>query len=327
MSDEEVFIDEDGNVVDPAELAAGEYEVVDDAAGTVSNHPAAQLMTEVPTRSAGPTPKAPKALLAAGAAVVALVLGGVVYGAHAIGSQNTAGDIKARVEHRKSAVESSYRNESASARASVADERASIAPVMACGGYTSQGLASAQWTGDSKPSMRLKVTSITDLPSGFRSHAGDLLSGGAASAAPISTWADPSQGAGADGGSGPRLVLLQLAANQIGLYAGSGPAAEAGGTWWKATAATSPVRITGEGPGTGTDKAMRGACRTDFTSGDYLVTGDGSTGDRTRLAAVIASGEKKSTTAWALIGNRLAQLNLERDEHASSSPAPTPNEN
>ena len=45
---------------------------------------------------------------------------------------------------------------------------------------------------------------------------------------------------------------------------------------------------------------MRGACRNDLQSGDYLVTGDGATGDRTRLSAVIASGESSSTITWAL---------------------------
>ncbi|OBA43983.1 hypothetical protein [Gordonia sp. 852002-51296_SCH5728562-b] len=323
MSDEEVFIDEDGNVVDPAELAAGEYEVVDDAAGTVSNHPAAQLMTEVPT-STGPTPKAPKALLAVGAAVVALVLGGVVYGAHSIGSQNTAGDIKSAAQGKKNEIESSYRNESSSVRGGAEAERAGIMPVTACGGYTGSGLAAAAWTGDQRPSMRLKITSITDLPSGFRDRAGDLLKDGASQPSPISTWADPSQGAGPDGGTGPRVVLLQLTTDQIGAYTGSGGATEQGGSWWKATASTSPVRIAGEGPGTGTDQPMRGACRTDFQPGDYNVASNGSTGDRTRLAAVIASGESKSTTAWAIVGTKLAQLTLEHDGSASSSPAPTP---
>lgn len=319
MSDE-VFIDEDGNIVDPAELEAGEYELVDDDTDVEPESLAAQPMTEVPTL----TRPAPKALLAVGAAAVVLIGGGVVYGAHALGSQNTAADIKAGVESKKSAIESSYRSESASARASVADERADIAPVTACGGYMGAGLAAAAWTGDQRPSMRLKVTSITDLPSGFRDRAGDLLTNGASQAAPVSTWADPSQGAGPDGGSGPRLVLLQLTSSQIGIYTGSGPATEQGGSWWKATSSTSPVRITGEGPGTGTDQPMRGACRQDFTPGDYNVTGNGSTGDRTRLSAVIASGEAKSTTAWALIGTKLAQLTLERDVNSSSSSSPTP---
>lgn len=323
MNDEQLYVDEDGNIVDPAGLAAGEYEVVDDDANTASDHPAAQPMTEVPT-STGPTPKAPKVLLVVGAAVVVLIGGGIVCGAHSIGNQNTTSDIRDAASNKKSELESSYRNESESVRASVADERADLAPISACGGYTGDGLAAAQWQGDQRPSMKLQVTSITDLPSGFKSHAGDLLSGGAASAAPISTWADPSQGAGADGGSGPRVVILQLTANQIGVYTGSGGAVEDGGAWWKATATADPVRITGEGPGTGTDQPMRGACRTTFDPGDYLVTGDGSTGDRTHLSAVIASGESKSTTAWALIGSRLAQLTLERDGDASSSPAPTP---
>lgn len=324
MSDEEeLYVDELGNPVDPSELEAGGYEIVDDAAA--AEPPAAPPMTEVPTSATGPAPKAPKALLAAGAAVLALIGGGVVYGAHSIGSQNTASDIKAGVGHKKSEIESSYRSESASVRASAADERAGIAPITACGGYTGEGLAAAAWTGDQRPSMKLAITSITDLPSGFKDRAGDLLkSGGAASAAPVTTWADASQGAGADGGSGPRLVILQLANSQIGVYTGSGPSTEDGGSWWKATAATDPVRITGEGPGTGTDQPMRGACKTDFAAGDYNVTGTGATGDRTRLSAVIASGENKSTTAWAIVGTRLAQLTLERDNASSSSPAPTP---
>ncbi|UEA60674.1 hypothetical protein LK459_07535 [Gordonia otitidis] len=323
MSDEEeLYVDEDGNVIDPSELEAGGYEIVDDA-DAASDHPAAPPMTEVPT-STGPTPKAPKALLAVGAAVVALVLGGVVYGAHAIGSQNTAGDIKAAASSKKDELESRYQSESASVRGSAEAERAELAPTASCGEYTGKGLASAQWTGSDRPSMRLKVTSTTDLPSGFTSRAGDLLKGGASQPSPISTWADPSQGAGPDGGTGPRVVLLQLTTDQIGAYTGSGGATEQGGSWWKATASTSPVRIAGEGPGTGTDQPMRGACRTDFQPGDYNVASNGSTGDRTRLAAVIASGESKSTTAWAIVGTKLAQLTLEHDGSASSSPAPTP---
>lgn len=329
MSDEELYVDEHGNIVDPAEVADGEYELVDDDTDVEPESPAAQPMTEVPT-STGRAPKAPKALLAVGAAVVVLIGGGVVYGAHSIGSQNTAGDIKAAASNKKDELESHYRSESASVRASVADERAELTPTSACGGYAGSGLAAAAWTGDQRPSMKLRVTSITDLPEGFKSRAGDLLTGGAVSAAPVTTWADPSQGAGPDGGSGPRLVILQLTTDQIGLYTGSGPATEQGGNWWKATSSTSPVRITGEGPGTGVDKAMRGACRQDFTPGDYLVTGDGLTGDRTRLSAVIASGESKSTTAWAIVGTRLAQLTLERDGNSSSSssaPTTAPNEN
>lgn len=317
MSDEEVYLDEDGNIVDPSELAAGGYEIVDD--DVALEPPAVPPMTEVPT-STGP---APKALLAAGAAVVVLVGGGIVWGAQQLGSQNTAGGIKSAAASKKAEVESSYRSESASVRASAADERAGIMPVTACGGYTGEGLAAAAWSGDSRPSMQLKITSITDLPSGFRSHAGDLLTGGASQAAQVSTWADPSQGAGADGGSGPRLVLLQLTSSRIGVYTGSGGSTEEGGSWWKATAATDPVRITGEGPGTGTDQPMRGACKTDFAAGDYLVAGNGSTGDRTHLSAVIASGESKSTTAWAIVGTKLAQLTLERDGDVGSSPAPT----
>ncbi|WP_270484853.1 hypothetical protein [Gordonia jacobaea] len=319
MSDEEsIYLDENGNVIDPAELEAGGYEVVEYE--TVPDQPVAQTVPAAQT----PGPRAPKALLAAGAAAVVLLGGGVVYGASQLGSQNTASDIRAGVASKKEQVESSYRAESASVRGSAEAERPGLLTTTACGEYAGQGLTAAQWTGDQRPSMQLKITSITDLPSGFRSRAGDLLTGASSAAAPVSTWADPSQGAGPDGGSGPRLVLLQLTGSQIGIYTGSGPATEQGGSWWKATSSTSPVRITGEGPGTGTDKAMRGACRTDFAAGDYLVVGDGSTGDRTRLSAVIASGESKSTTAWAIVGTRLAQLTLEHDGNSSSSSSPTP---
>ncbi|WP_287004241.1 MULTISPECIES: hypothetical protein [Gordonia] len=309
--DAAMYVDEDGNAVDPAELDAGGYQIVDKTDTPVPGSPAAQVER---------ASKVPKALLAVAAVAVLAVGGGAVYALHSIGDQHTAADIKAGAERKKDEVEAGVQDRAA-------DERAELMPVTACGGYTGSGLAAAQWTGDERPSMQLAITSVTDLPSGFRSHAGDLLTDGAQPAAPVTTWADPSQGAGTEGGSGPRLVLLQLSTSQIGVYTGSGGSVEDGGSWWKATSSVSPVRITGEGPGTGTDMAMRGACRTSFEAGDYLVTGDGSTGDRTRLSAVIASGESKSATAWAIVGTRLAQLTLERDSNAANSNSTTTPEN
>lgn len=343
------YRDEAGNIIDPSEL--DDYEVVheeqpvryvDENGNPVSavehddyevagadEAPAAPTPTSHDTAASDRKPLSGKAV---GAGIVAaLVVGaGALWG---VSQWQAPTPISERVAAKKSAVESSYRAESSSVRSSAEVKRAELEPVNACGGYGggTTGAAEAMWGGEVRydtghPEMRLKITSITDLPSEFVARAKALDS--TSSAAAPTTWADAG---GEEADSGPRAAILQLAPSQLGIYVGQGGPTSEGGTWWKAVATTDPLRVTGEGPGTGEDKAMRTGCGRDFQGGEYFVVGDGvpadakKSTDHVRLSAVTAA--RTGSTVWAIVGtSKLAQLELERDlgvGSSSSSSAPT----
>ncbi|OBA63949.1 hypothetical protein [Gordonia sp. 852002-10350_SCH5691597] len=92
------YFDEDGNELTPEEVAAlgDDVEIVDEAQSTSATvpTPVAQASASPTTPPAAPHPKASKALLAVAAVAVLAVGGGAVYALHAIGSQNTATQIK-----------------------------------------------------------------------------------------------------------------------------------------------------------------------------------------------------------------------------------------
>lgn len=316
------YVDEHGNPVSAVELHGYEVAGADEAPTTPTAHDIAA------------SDRKPLSGKAVGAGIVAaLVVGaGALWG---VSQWQAPTPIADRVAAKKSAIESSYRAESSAVRSSAEAKRVQLEPVNACGGYGggTTGAAKAMWGGDVRsdtghPDMRLKITSITDLPSGFVSRAKALDS---TSAAPT-TWAEAGS---EEADSGPRAAILQLAPSELGVYVGQGGPTNEGGSWWKAVATTDPLRVTGEGPGTGEDKAMRTACGRDFQAGEYFVVGDGvptdakKSTDHVRLSAVTAA--RTGSTVWAIVGtSRLAQMELERDPAVGStspSPAPTtPNE-
>ena len=130
------YVDENGNPVDPADLA--EYEVVDDAPAPAAAPPAPH--------------RVPKALLALGAVAVLAVGGGIAYGLHSIGDQSTVADVKAGVSSKAASASSAYRSESSAVESSVQQ----AIPIRACQGDVEK----AGLGGD----LEMRILSYVDLP-------------------------------------------------------------------------------------------------------------------------------------------------------------------
>lgn len=172
MSDHEEFeyVDEDGNELSAEEIAAlgDDVEIVEEKAEAPATQ---QPATETPAPS-GSAPaeqrgRVPKALLGGAAALVLAVGGGVAYGMHSLGQQNTVEDVSAaassKVEEAKESVEDK-KEEVLGPEPSAEPE-----PVRTGTRVTGEACldpAAAQWDGQGEmPDHRLRQESAAKLPS------------------------------------------------------------------------------------------------------------------------------------------------------------------
>lgn len=305
------YEDEWGDPLTPkqaeAAIARGQavYEVVEEEVAEVSvEAPAAapaQQVAETVTTPAEPARKAPKALLALAAVVVIAAGGGIAYGMHALGQQNTVEDVKSAVSSKASEVKQSVAPSSSAAP----NEPEPVQPVLGAGCSPTK-IQGAGWRdGEPKPEMQLAVEEAIEIPYGFRKRRDEA-------------------------GQRALLALLRPSADTLGLYVASTTTTNSGKPlWWKVTVGTAGgFSVLGENYGTGRDKDKLGSCDTLDQPASYYVVGEG--GDEelpttvTLLKPVQGAGPIE---AWALIGDKLARVALQHapaddetgEEGASSS--------
>lgn len=303
------FRDEDGNIVDPSEIANGGYEVVDE------------------TKSANPAP-APKRIhgkaVATTAAVIALLAGGG--GAAYVlttGHDSAPAPVAAAPSHASVAPSSSAPASSSSPSSSVpaaANGVNSVAlPLHACLLGEADGTNSAAWpTGSPRPGLALRVIDSVELP-------------------PTFTGLASSQKSDAE----HRVQILQTSPTDLGIYWDQRDSS-LGPKWWKVAVETGTGRpvVAGEGAGTGNDRDFPGACARTFESGTYLVVGRGIPGGaqaeqpgQIALSALKVDASSLQPDApqvvWAVAGNYLLKTELVRvgsqtSFDSSSAAASTP---
>lgn len=314
------YVDEHGNPLSAEEIAAlgddveiVEEEVTEAPAGAPAQ-PAAENASPAPvTAPASGGSKVPKGLIAGAAALVLLVGGGVAYGMHELGNQNTTDDVKAAISSKSVAVSSAVESKKEEA----VSAKGEYLVGQACPDRAVEG---AQWAGGDEPlpEYQLQEVGKTALPAGFRERVAKRATG------------EPRE-----------VVMLQLSDSRLGVYvSGTSVDAQSGkSTWWKVTTAITgdEPAVLGDSMGDGTDRDMRGACES-VPEGSYLVMADGTeaapdaptkllmlkpaTGSDGVVYAVNADGTE-------LLRLRVAQTPAEAREHseggdASSGSSPVP---
>ncbi len=161
MSDQ--YFDEDGNELSAEEIAAlgDDVEIVEE----VSAPAAQQRAAETPAEQRG---RVPKAVLAGAAVLVLAVGGGVAYGMHALGQQNTAQDVKEVVADKKEEVKESVENkkEEVVGSSEPSAEPEAVRTGTRVTGATCLDPGAAQWDGEGDPpDHRLRQEAAAKLPS------------------------------------------------------------------------------------------------------------------------------------------------------------------
>ncbi|MCB1253053.1 MAG: hypothetical protein KDB39_07385, partial [Austwickia sp.] len=145
MSDHTGYFDEDGNELTPEEVAAlgDDVEIVEEVEAPAAQQPAA----ETPAAQRG---RVPKALIGGVAVLVLAVGGGVAYGMHSLGQQNTVEDVSAaassKVDSAKEAVEEKKEEVVGSSEPSAEPE--AVRTGVRVTGATCLDPAAAQWDGE-----------------------------------------------------------------------------------------------------------------------------------------------------------------------------------
>ncbi|MFJ7619810.1 hypothetical protein ACIQYZ_13515 [Rhodococcus erythropolis] len=306
MSDNEhvEYVDEDGNPLTPEEVAAlGDDVEVEEVA--VAPAPAAKQPAAAPSAPVG---KGVKAALA-GAAVVVLALGGgLAYTMSQVGNENTASDVKDAVASKSSEIRESI----APSSSAVPVEEAEVhgTPVTGLGCQEGAFLA-AQWAeGDPAPTHQLGVEEVISMPVGFteRMRKGEEKAG-----------------------QRPKTAAVQMSSERLGIYVAGTENAQSNGdpVWWRVNVAISGgFSVIGEGYGDGSDRDARMASCPTIDAGTYRVVGDGGSTDApTAVTLVKPEWSKGALGGWALIGDKLARVQVEQTpkggDAASSSPAPS----
>ena len=163
MSDHTGYFDEDGNELTPEEVAAlgDDVEIVEEVEAPAAQQPAA----ETPAAQRG---RVPKALIGGVAVLVLAVGGGVAYGMHSLGQQNTVEDVSAaassKVDSAKEAVEEKKEEVVGSSEPSAEPE--AVRTGVRVTGATCLDPAAAQWDGEgAEPDHRLRQEGSAKLPS------------------------------------------------------------------------------------------------------------------------------------------------------------------
>ncbi|GAB03883.1 hypothetical protein GII30_15040 [Gordonia amarae] len=312
------YVDEHGNELSAEDVAAlgDDVEIVEEevveAPAAAPAQPAAENASPAPvTAPASSGSKVPKGLIAGAAALVLLVGGGVAYGMHELGNQNTTDDVKAAISSKSVAVSSAVESKKAEAISAKGEfltgQRCPIAAVRG-----------AQWDGEELPEYQLQTVGKTALPAGFRERVAKREKG------------EPRE-----------IVMLQLSDPRLGVYvSGTSVDSQSGkSTWWKTTVGITGEEpaVIGDGQGDGTDRDMRGACES-VPEGGYLVMADGAEeapdAPTKLLMLKPAAGEDGVVYAvnadgTELLRLRVAQTPAQAREHseggdaASSSPVPS----
>lgn len=292
------FRDEDGNIVDPNEVASGGYEVVD----------------EIDTNDEPAPKRKGRRAVAVSAAVIALLAGGggAAYVLTA-GHDGASALVAVTPSSSASSVAPSSSTPSSSPSSSTPGAANGVnsvpLPLVACTG----GVDDARWeAGAPRPSAALKVVDSVELPPGFTGRTSAQL-----------------------GDALHRVQILQTGPAGLGVYwdqrdSGFGP------SWWKVSVETGSGRpvVAGEGAGTGGDRDFAGACTSSFGSGTYLVTGRGIPGGaqadqpgQIELSALKVDSsslkEDAPQVVWVVARNQLLKTELVR-VGSSSSVSTTP---
>ena len=162
MSDQ--YFDEDGNELSAEEIAAlgDDVEIVEEVSAPAAQRPAA----ETPAAQRG---RVPKALLAGAVAVVLAVGGGVAYGMHSLGQQNTAQDVSAAASSKVDSAKEAVEEKKEEVRESVSPSAEPEEPVRTGTRVTGAACldpAAAQWDGEGEmPDHRLRQKGSARLPS------------------------------------------------------------------------------------------------------------------------------------------------------------------
>lgn len=310
MSDHTGYFDEDGNELTREEVDAlgDDVEVVEEE---VADAPAApQPAAQAPVAVAAPAKpgKNLKALALGAVAVVAVLGGGAAFGLSQLGNQNTAQDAKAAVSSKSAEVRESIAPSSSAAPVEEAEVHGT--PVMGLGCQEGAFLA-AQWAeGDPAPTHQLGVEEVISMPVGFteRMRKGEEKAG-----------------------QRPKTAAVQMSSERLGIYVAGTENAQSNGdpVWWRVNVAISGgFSVIGEGYGDGSDRDARMASCPTIDAGTYRVVGDGGSTDApTAVTLVKPEWSKGALGGWALIGDKLARVQVEQTpkggDAASSSPAPS----
>ena len=269
------YFDEDGNELTPEEVAAlgdDDVEIVDEAQSTSATvpTPVAQASASPTTPPAAPHPKAPKALLAVAAVAVLGIGGGVAYGLHAIGSQNTAASVKEHAAKKTDQLKTTAEDKVETATHPAIDVCTDVAKARTDKKVSVPG-----------ESMQLRILRNAPLPQQMTS----------------ALKADEA-----------KLEILQLGADSWAVYLpqrqqeADDLATTTKQTWWKAPVSTVDNGLTVGAVVTwpGGDSDAAGACPAG-DPGTYRVTGDvpaGAAGLRTGQAEALAiKGDASTATA------------------------------
>lgn len=170
MSDHTGYFDEDGNELTPEEVAAlgDDVEIVEEVEAPAAQQPAAETPAPSASAPAAQRGRVPKALLAGVAVLVLAVGGGVAYGMHSLGQQNTVEDVKQDVAAKSSKAREAVEDKKEEVRESVSPS-AEPEPVRTGTRVTGAACldpAAAQWDGEGDPpDHRLRQEAAAKLPS------------------------------------------------------------------------------------------------------------------------------------------------------------------
>lgn len=292
MSDEyeeiEIYEDEHGNLTDAAGNPVDEdgNRVAEVGPEPVPSTPAAQQ----PAARKGKA----KFLVVGAAALVLLVGGGIAYGLHTVGQQNTAEDVKEAVAAKSSEVREAVSAKSSEVRASVAPEPKEPARNgVRVTGAACLDPAAAQWDGEGDPpDHRLRQEGSARLPSSVSARVKKRDS------------RNPSE-----------IAITQPEKARLFVYA-SDPA----GIYTRATvsiAAGLPVVLgSGNVVEVGTDD--RDACPTNARPTAYAVVD----GKKEKAVEIVAAKAVGDTLYGVTGGGDIAELTLEKIEPESEAPTP-----
>lgn len=155
------YVDEDGNELSAEEIAAlgDDVEIVEEVSAPAAQQPA--------DGTAGARGRVPKALIGGVAVLVLAVGGGVAYGMHALGQQNTVEDVKQNVAAKSSEVRESVEVKKEEVRESVSPEpEEPVRTGTRVTGAKCLDPEAAQWDGEGDmPDHRLRQEGSARLPS------------------------------------------------------------------------------------------------------------------------------------------------------------------
>ncbi|GAB05013.1 hypothetical protein GII30_02550 [Gordonia amarae] len=284
------YVDENGEPIDPEDLDG--YEAVDLAASQAKPPSDERAVEEGPAAREG-RPAAGRRrwpVIAGAAFVVAVTAGAVVL--TRMEPPTPKPSISERVEAKSSEVRQSVAPSSSTAASSSAPE-----PVAGVGCGESEILAAVWKDGAAAPGTQLRVVEAIDMPVGFATREDEA-------------------------GQRAQRVILQLSDERLGVYIASTESAQSNGKalWWKVPVAISGgFSVLGEAYGDGNDKDALRACKT-IDEGAYRVVGEGGSDDHPTAVSLIKpirafGGE---LTSYALIGDKLAKIQIERTPAESS---------